>query len=563
MNVVIIGGVAAGAKTAARLRRRDPDMEITVLEQGQYLSYGACGLPYYVSNVVKEYDELMSTPLGVVRDAQFFKNVKGFVALPRNRAEEIDRQRKVIKTVDLATGEKKEFPYDKLVLATGGSPVVPPFEGAGLKNIFRLSTLEDGMVIKRFADAGTARSAVIVGAGLIGIEMVEALKQRGISVEVVELLDWVAPALLDKDIGLLVGKYLRSEGIGIHTSEKVVRFEGNDQGVVTTVVTDQKRIPADMVLLSIGLRPNVELALQAGLAIGPTRAIQVNEFMQTSDPDIYAGGDCVENTHLLTGKKVYTPMGSIANKHGRVIADHILGDAYSFSGVLGTAICKVMKWNIGRTGLSEREAVSLGYAVETIVCPAPDRPHFYPGAGLLIIKLIAEKGTGTLLGAQIIGPGEVAKRIDIVASVLSFKGTAEQVPLLDLAYSPPFSSALDAVITAANVMQNKLQGIARSVSPLVVKEKLDRRDDFVFLDVRGPQEYEKVRIEHPSVMLIPLGKLRQEWKKIPKEKEIIAFCAASLRGYEAQRILDGHGFKNVKFMDGGLAAWPFETVSGS
>lgn len=560
-KVVIIGGVAAGAKTAARLRRRDPKVEITVLEQGEYLSYGACGLPYYVSDVVKDDESLMNTPTGVVRNAQFFKNVKGFDAIIHVRAEEIDAAQKVVRAINVETGTLEDFHYDKLVIATGGSPVVPPFEGADLANIFRLSTIEDGRAIKNYINTGNAKNAVIVGAGLIGLEMVEAFKERGVTVSVVELLDWVAPALLDEDMGLLVSQYLTSEGVGIHTSEKVLRFEGDGAGNVQKVITNKNELPADMVLLSIGLRPNVGLAQKAGLDISETGAILVNEFCQTSDPDIYAGGDCVDNNHGITGERAYTPLGSAANKHGRIIADHIVGKATTpFPGVFGTAICKVLKYTIARTGLSEREAVTLGYRAQTIICPGPDKPHFYPTVDMVIIKLVADSDTGKILGAQLIGPGDVAKRADVVATGLAFGATAARLSTVDLAYSPPFSSALDAIITAANVMLNKLEGLAKSLSPLAVKEKVDRGDDFVFLDVRSPQEYEQVRIENPAVMLIPLGKLRQEWTKIPRDKEVIAFCAASLRGYEAQLILEANGFTNVKFMDGGLAAWPFEKV---
>nr|MBP7324057.1 FAD-dependent oxidoreductase [Deltaproteobacteria bacterium] len=562
-KIVVVGGVATGAKTASRLRRLDPEAEITVLEQGQYLSYGACGLPYFISDLVKDHKTLMATPIGVVRDAPFFSAVKGFTALPGHRVDAIERERKVVTAVDTQTGAQREFPYDKLVLATGGKPVIPPLEGADLKNVLQLSTIEDGLAIKQLLDQKTIRNAVVVGAGLIGLEMVEALKVRGVQVTVVELLDWVLPALVDKELGLLVGAYLCGEGITVRTSEKVLRFEGDEHGAVARVITSKAEIPADLVLLSIGVRPNVELAQKAGLKIGTTGAIQVNEFLQTSDPNIYAGGDCVENVHRMSGKKVYTPMGSAANKHGRIIADHIMGDANAFPGVLGTAVCKVLGWNVGRTGLSEREAKTLGYDAESIICSGDDRSHFYPGVGRLIIKLVAEKEAGRLLGAQIVGPGDVAKRVEIMVSALTLGTTVRELASFDLAYAPPFSSAMDAIITAANVMQNKMKGLGKSISPLIVKERLDRGDDFVFLDVRSPQEYEAVRIDHPNVVLVPLGKLRQDAGKLPMDKEIIAFCAISLRGYEAQRILEGKGFSNVKFMEGGIAAWPFEKVMNS
>ncbi|RLA93539.1 MAG: pyridine nucleotide-disulfide oxidoreductase, partial [Deltaproteobacteria bacterium] len=532
-KVLIVGGVATGPKAAARIMRRDPEAEVTILEKGEFISYGACGLPYFISDVVKEHKELMSTPIGVIRDEVFFKNVKGVTVYTKTLAEEIDREKKVVKAVNTETGERREFPYDKLVVGVGGNPVVPPIEGANLNNIFRLSTIQDGLAIKKFLANSKADSAVIVGAGLIGMEMAEAIDIWGAEVTVVEMLEWVLPTILDKDMGLILGKYLEGESINILTSEKVSRFEGDENGKVRKVITDKNELDADMVLLAIGVRPNVDLAKKAGLAIGETGAIQVNEYLQTSDPDIYAGGDCVENTHRLTGKKVYTPMGSTANKHGRVIADHITGEATPFPGVLGTTICKVLDFNVARTGLSEKDARSEGMDVETVICPGQDRPHYYPGRANIIVKLVAEKKTGKLLGAQIIGPGDVAKRIDIVVTALSLGATVEQIASLDLAYAPPYSPAMDNIITAANVMNNKIKGLAKGISPLLVKEKLDRGEDFILLDVRSPDEYDKVRIEHSNVTLIPLGKLRSEIDKLSRDKEIITFCQLSLRGYEA------------------------------
>jgi len=328
------------------------------------------------------------------------------------------------------------------------------------------------------------------------------------------------------------------------------------------VITDKNELDADLVLMSIGVRPAVDLAKKAGIKIGETGAIEVNQYFQTSDPDIYAGGDCVENIHRLTGSKIFAPMGSTANKHGRSIADHITGLAVPFPGVLGTGICKAFEYNVGCTGLSEKDARVQGYDVETVITPAPDKPHFYPGNAPIIIKLVADKKTEKILGVQILGPGDVAKRIDIVVSAMSFGATAEQLSNLDLAYAPPFSSAMDNIITAAHVMMNKFIGLARAVSALQVKEKLDNNEDFLFLDVRSPGEYKEVRIEHPNVKLVPLGMLRGELDNLPRDKEIIAFCKISLRGYEAQRILDANDFKDVKFMDGGVIAWPFEKVIG-
>lgn len=559
-NVLIIGGVATGTKAAARIKRRDPNIEVTVIEQGEVVSYGACGLPYFISDVVNDHRELLSTPIGVLRDENFFRNVKRVTVYTKTKAEEIDRANKVVRTIHTETGEKKEFPYDKLILALGGISVIPPLERINLHNIFRLRTIEDGLAIKKYLSQGKVNKAVIVGSGLIGLEMAEALHEWGSETSVIEMLDWVLPTVLDKDMGLILSRYLEEKGINIFTSEKVVRFEGDAAEAVKKVVTNKKELAADLVLLAVGVKPNVDLAQKAGLALGETGALQVNEYLQTSDADIYAGGDCVENTHRLSGKKVYTPLGSTANKHGRIIADHITGGTSSFPGVLGTAICKVLDFHVARTGLTEHEARAQGFEVETVMCPGQDRPHYYPGWANIIIKLIADRRNGKLLGAQIVGQGDVAKRIEIVVSLLSLNAPVKEIATFDLAYAPPFSPAMDNLITAANVLENKLNGMAKGVSSFVVREKLEREDDFIFLDVRSPKEYEELRIDHPKVKLIPLGKLQEELKNLPKDKEIVTFCLFSLRGYEAQRMLEAHGFTKVTFMEGGIFAWPFARV---
>ena len=313
--------------------------------------------------------------MGVVRDPGFFKAVKGVAVHHKTCAEAIDRKTKKVIARHTETGEVKEFFYDTLVLALGGVPVVPQLEGINLQNIFNLSTLDDGIAIKSLVSAGKVKKVVIVGAGLVGMEMAEAFHKRGAEVTVIEMLDWVLPAILDKDTGLILEKYLRGEGIKIKTSERVIRFEGNGNGEVNKVITDKNELTTDLVLVAIGVRPQVDLAKKAGLALGETGAIQINEFLQTSDSDIYAGGDCVENTHRITGKKVFVPMGSTANKHGRIIADHIAGKGLPFPGVLGTAIVKILGFNVARTGLSEKEARAQGYDVDIVICPGADRPR--------------------------------------------------------------------------------------------------------------------------------------------------------------------------------------------
>jgi rhodanese-related sulfurtransferase len=359
----------------------------------------------------------------------------------------------------------------------------------------------------------------------------------------------------------MIKRHLESKGVTVRTSDGVIEFKGDAAGNVRQVVTDNAALDADLVVLGIGVRPNVELAQEAGLELGDTGAIKTDKHMLTSDPDIYAAGDCVETHNLVTKKPAFVPLGSTANKQGRIVGVNITGGKESFPGILGTMVFKTFDMNVGRTGLTERQARELGLDVETVIVPGPDRAHYYPTAKLIAIKLIAEKGAGKLLGAQVVGMGDVDKRTDIFAILISSGATAETLGNLDLCYAPPYSSPIGPALTAINVMRNKLSGEATGISPIAVKEKLAKGEDFVFLDVRTQNEYDEVHIE-PS-KLIPLGQLKERLGELPKDNEIIAFCKISLRGYEACKILEAGGFSNTKFMDGGIVTWPFELERGS
>jgi NADPH-dependent 2,4-dienoyl-CoA reductase/sulfur reductase-like enzyme/rhodanese-related sulfurtransferase len=567
MRVVVIGGVAAGPKVASRIVRLMPDAEVTVIEKGKFLSYAGCGLPYYVSGVVKEQAELMSTPVGVVRDPVFFQKVKNVRVMSRTEALRIDRAGKRVQVrrgtggVEVrggSNGAESWLDYDKLVLATGGVPVVPPFPNVKLDNIFTLHGVHDAEAIKTLLSEDKARDVVIVGGGLIGVEATEALVEKGCRVTVVEMLPQIL-SMLDWEIAKLVEHHMESHGVKVLTGTKVEAFEGS--GRVEWVMTDQGRLSADMVILSIGVRPNVKLAQDAGLEIGPTGAICVDPGMRTSDPDIYAAGDCVQCTDLLTGKPCYVPLGSTANKQGRVAANNICGGHDTFPGVLGSTVCKVFDYCVGRTGLSETAARGHGYEVITAMAPAPDKAHFMPDARPLLLKLVVDKGSRRLLGAQATGPGTGDKRIDAAALAITGGMTVDQLANADLCYAPPYAPAMDNIITAANVARNKLDGHMVGVSPMEVYRMMNEEADFVFLDVRSPGEYEQVRL--PGAILIPLGALRGRLDELSKGKEIVAFCKISLRGYEAALILKAAGFERVRVMDGGIAMWPFEKLTGS
>ena len=556
MKVVIVGGVAAGPKVASKIIRLTPEAEVTIVEKGELLSYAGCGLPYYVSGVVKEQAELMSTPVGVVRDPVFFQKVKNVHVLNRTEATEIDRAAKRVRVKNVGDGGESWLDYDKVVLATGATPVVPPIAGAELGNIFTLHGVHDAEGIKRVLTEEKAHDVVIVGGGLIGVEVTEALAEKGCRVTIVEMLPQILN-MLDWEMAHPVARHMESHGVKVLTDTKVECFEGD--GEVSSVVTDKGSLPADMVILAVGVRPNVKLAQDAGLEIGSTGAIKVDEHMQTSDPDIYAAGDCVESVDIVTGGPCYVPLGSTANKQGRVAAVNVCGGNDTFPGVLGSTVCKVFDYCVARTGLTETAARKAGYDVIVALAPGPDKAHFMPEAKRLLLKLVVASKTGRLLGAQAVGPGAGDKRIDVAAVAITGRMTVDQLANADLCYAPPYAPAMDNIITAANVARNKLDGHMIGVSSEEVHRMMADKKDFVFLDVRSPGEYEQVRL--PNSTLIPLGALRCRLDELPRDKEIVTFCKISLRGYEAALILKGSGFENVRVMDGGIAMWPYEKLT--
>jgi len=557
LKVIVIGGVAAGPKAAAKIMRLNPEAEVTLLEKGKFISYAGCGLPYYVSGVVKEQKDLMSTPIGVLRDPAFFQMVKNVKVLTETEALEIDRARKRVRARRNGAAEDFWLDYDKLVVATGARPVVPPVPKVTLEGITTLHSLADAERIKALVAQAKAREVVMIGGGLIGVEAVEALAECDCRVTLVEMMPQIL-RMLDWEMARLVERHMEAQGITVMTDTKVTAFEG--EGHVTGVLTSRGRLPADLVVLGIGVKPNVDLARSAGLQIGPTGALQVDTGMRSSDPDIYAAGDCAESTDLVTGKPCYVPMGSTANKQGRVAAINICGGRDEFPGVLGSTVCRVFDFCVARTGLTEAAARQQGYELTTVLVPESDQPHYMPTAKALIIKLVVDTRTRKLLGAQAVGAGAGDKRMDVAAMAITAGMTADQLSKVDLCYAPPYSPALDNIITAANVARNKLDGQVVGITPMEVKARLDAKEDFVLLDVRSPAEHQQERLANTT--LIPLGALRSRLGELPKEKEIVAFCKVSLRGYEAARILQGAGFKRVRVMDGGLAVWPFAKLNG-
>ncbi|MTI79982.1 MAG: pyridine nucleotide-disulfide oxidoreductase [Firmicutes bacterium] len=558
-KIVIIGGVAAGPKAAARARRRNPDAEIIMLERGEVTSYAGCGMPFYISGMIQDYNQLFDTAYGVKRDAQYFGREKGVQLYTRTEAKSIDRDQKQVKAVNLETGEEMTFSYDQLVLATGASPFELPIEGKDLKGVHKLNHPDDALKIREAVDTGEIENAVVIGAGLIGLEGADAVFNKMVDVTIVEMQDQVLPGLLDADMAEKLHQHMREEDVELAFGDKVLKIVGDEDGKVKGVETEKRGfIECQMVIMSVGVRPNGQLASDAGLEVGKTGAIVVNDSLLTTDPYIYACGDCVENTHLITGDKVFTPMATYANRQGRVVGDNLTGGNSTFKGVLGTGVAEIFEMKVARTGLGEQQAKNKGYNVITALHAAFDRTHYHPAHGLMFIKVIADKDSQRILGAQAIGKAEVAKRIDVIATAITFGAKIEDLSNLDLGYAPPFNAPIDPVVHTVNFVGNKIAGMASGISATEFKERVEAGDDMLLLDVRTPEQFAPKHFKDDRVMQVTLGDLRERINEVPKDKEVITICAMGSRAYEASRILEGAGFKNVKILEGGLNAWPYQ-----
>ncbi len=557
LRVLVVGGVACGPKTASRIKRLMPKAEVTMVEKEGVVSYGACGLPYFVEGLFSDVAMLSQTPVGVTRDPVFFESVKRFRTLVRCQAVKIDRDTKKVRVRFLESGREEDLSYDKLVLAMGARPVKPPLPGIDLENVTCMRHLEEASKLVDAVERQGLKKAVLIGAGYIGMEMAEALCKRGLEVTVVEMLDQVLPQFLDRDMALLVEKHLAEKGVKVLLGQRVLALDG-DQGRVRAVRTDRETLAADVVVVAVGVRPNDELAREAGLACSPKGGIIVNGYCQTSDTDIYSGGDCVVNPyiHPITGAPIYVPLGSVSNKHGRVIANHIAGLLSPFPGVTGTGVCKIFDYTVGRTGITEKLAEQLNLDIEAGVWAGNDIPHYMPQSGPMVIKLVASRRYRKLLGAQVLAVGDGAKRLDVAASAIFFDATLDQIGYIDLGYAPPFSTPIDPIATAAHVLLNKMNGIAHGILPLEARRRMDSDKDLVLLDVRTPKEYQEMHLEDERLVHIPLGQLEKRVGELPRDRDILSFCKIGLRGYEAQCILNAAGFDRVRFVEGGFLALP-------
>jgi NADPH-dependent 2,4-dienoyl-CoA reductase/sulfur reductase-like enzyme/rhodanese-related sulfurtransferase/two-component sensor histidine kinase len=554
-KIVVVGGVAAGPKAASRARRLDPAAKITVFEKENFLAYAGCALPFYISGQLKNQRDLFMKHANFESPSGYFRDVKGIEVRNLTEVTRIDREKKRVHFREVLTDRAFYEQYDVLVLAAGSRSAIPEIEGAGLGNIFVLHGIADSERIKRAISNDMAKEIIVVGGGNIGVETAEALTVTGARVTIVEKEREILP-FLDHEMAALVRKRLERKGIRIISGEEVRSFSGT--GKVEHVQLSRSKVPADLVILAIGFKPNVELASAAGLRLGSTGAIAVNEYLETSDPSIYAAGDCAESVNAVSGKPCYLPLGSIANRQGRVAGTNAAGGRARFGPVTGTIIIRVFDYHFGKTGLNEREAREGGFDPVSCYVPEYDRDPFIPGAKLIHVKMTADRTTKKLLGVQIAGEGDVSKRIDVSAAVIASGGTLEEVASLDLGYAPAYSQALDNILVASHVLQNKLEGRFEGINAVNANELIQLKRDCLCIDVRSPHEYEEERI--PGMDLIPLESIRRRIEEIPRDRSVVLVCDTGARSYQASLILRANGYANVRILEGGLKMWPFQVA---
>lgn len=548
MKVVIIGGVAGGATAAARIRRLDEKAEIIVFEKSGYVSYANCGLPYYIGGVIQNKEELtLQTPESFWKRFQITMKV-------RHEVTGIFPERKTVAVKNLNTGESFEEVYDKLLISTGAKPVWPKLPGTDLDNLFTLRTVEDTLKIREFVEKNQPKSAVLAGGGYIGLELAENLRELGLDVTIVQRPKQLMNPL-DGDMAAFVHAKMRSRGVKLMLGHTVEGFEKGEKGT-RVLLKDEQPLEADMVILAIGVAPDSHLAKEAGLELGIKGSIVVNDRMETSAPDIFAAGDAVEVRHYITGEKALISLAGPANKQGRIAADNICGGDSRYPGSLGSSVIKVFDMTAASAGINERTAKQTGIDYDKVYLSPASHASYYPGGKVMTMKVIFEKKTYKLLGAQIIGYDGVDKRIDVLATAMYAGITALQLKELDLSYAPPYSSAKDPVNMAGFMIENIAEGRLKQFFTEDV-ENLPRDGSVILLDARTPGEYARGHIE--GFINIPVDELRDRISELDKKKKVYIICQSGLRSYIAYRILAQEGFDCRNF-SGEFRL--YETVTG-
>ncbi len=537
-KVLIVGGVAGGASAAARLRRLDEEAEIIIFERGEHISYANCGLPYYVSGVINERDALLVIKPEAMRN-RFLIDVRIYSEVTRIFPEE-----KVVE-VQEQSGKVYRESYDQLILSPGAAPLRPPIPGIKDIEALVVRNVTDIDLIKRTIDEQQPKTAAVIGGGFIGLEMAENLHARGVETTIIEMSNQVM-APFDYEMAAILHEHIFNKGVNLILDDGVKSFAKTEKGTLITLQSGEE-VQADLIIMAIGVKPEIKLAKEAGLTIGDLGGIKVNERLQTSDPNIYAVGDVIEVKHIVTGQAVLLPLAGPANKQGRIVADVIVGRDSQYKGTQGTAIAKVFDLAAASTGANEKMLRKLGIPHEVSFTHSNSHAGYYPGATRLSIKLIFDRSNGRILGAQAVGAQGADKRIDDIAGLIRQQGTVYDLQELELAYAPPFSSAKDPVNMAGYVAENIINGDVRMIQWQELSKL--KAKDICILDVRDIEERRGKFI--PGSLHIPINDLRSHLAELPQDKEIVVYCEVGLRGYLAYRILTQHGFAKVRNLSGG------------
>lgn len=533
MKVLIIGGVAAGTKVAAKLKRENRNHEVTILTDSKDISYAGCGLPYYVGNFIHDKEDL------IVNTPKAFSELTGAKVLTRVKVTKVIPKENKVEALDLNTNETSTYEYDKLVIASGAQPIKPPLDGVDLDGVFFIRTPDDAISLRSSLEKDNIKRVAIVGGGFIGLEVAENLAIKGIKTTVIDMADMVPPGF-EPEFTEYIANHLAEHGIMIFTGTKLEAIIG--EGKVEKIKTDKNTIKADAVVLSIGIRANTGFLADTDIDLMPNRTIKVNEYFQTNYENIYAVGDCSTVINKITKEPAWSPMGSTANIAGRIAAKNINGDRVSYGGVLGTGVAQLPDLNIGRTGLTEAAAKAAGYDVESVVTVVDDKAHYFPGASVFIVKMLADKNTKKLLGLQVLGQGAVDKMIDIAVTAITMGATLEDIEHMDLAYAPPFSTAIHPFAHTVNVLLNKISGNFKTITPL----------DYAAGKAEGYKIIDASIV--PSLTKYPyldLNKVDQKPPTFDKDEKLLLVCSKGKRAYMLQNRLEHLGYNNTLVLEGG------------
>lgn len=533
MKVLVIGGVAAGTKVAAKLKRENHDCEVTILTKSKDISYAGCGIPYYVGSIIPNRNQL------IVNTPESFSELTGVSVLTQVEVTKVNPSDKTVDAINLKTNQPLKYEYDKLVIASGAQAISPPFDGINLKNVFLVRTPDDGEALRTAVEAGDIKRAVVVGGGYVGLEVAENLFYQGVRVNIIDMAKHILPGF-DKEISEYVENHLADQGIITFTETKLEAIIGEEK--VEKIKTSSRAFKADAVILCVGIKPNTDFVEDSGIELMPNKTIKVNEFLQTNIKDIYAVGDCTTVTNRLTNEPIWSPMGSTANIAGRIAAKNIAGSKTAYPGVLGTAVVKLPELNVGRTGLTETDAKQAGFDAESVVAVVDDKAHYYPGASFFIVKMIAHKETKKLLGLQVLGKGAVDKMVDIAVTAITMGATLYDIQNMDLAYAPSFSTAIHPFTHTVNILLNKIEGRFETITPAAYLK--GQAKDYKVIDTSASPSID-------GAHYVDLTKVHKELPELAKDEKLLLVCTKGKRAYMLQNRLKHYGYTKTLVLEGG------------